>query len=417
MRNETTLESQEERPGRIVVVEDDPRSRRFMCDLLFAEGMEVYAADDGEEALEVVEEKAPDVVLLDAMMPHMDGFETCLRLKGNERTSPIPVLMLTSLSDRDTRIKGISAGANDFLQKPVDAQDVLLRVRNAVYTKRLFDRVQQDVHRLQMLESLREDLTKMVVHDMRTPLTVISLSLHLLEEELEGEINGACAEYIRDSSREANRLVEMVNSLLDVSKLESGAMSLRKTECDLVAVAERVVHRLGVMTEGREVDFRQDKGVLTVECDQQLIERVLLNLIGNALKHTGPVGGVRIAGEKRDGAVSLSVTDDGPGIDPRYHQKIFEKFGQVEHGLRYKGYSTGLGLTFCKLAIEAHGGEIGVESASGRGSTFWFKLPVDVPAPRTRRTGNPAYGKHAVNAVASMTGAGAPRRHRVSEKG
>ncbi len=150
-------------PGRVLVVDDEEKNRELLVDSLQQQGYEVSQAENGEIALKLVREKSPDVILLDAMMPQMDGFETCRWIRKEPVSAAIPILMITSLTDRDDRLRGIEAGVNDFLSKPIDLQDVLLRVRNAVQLKRLFDQLHQSLHRVKELEAIRDNLTTMLL--------------------------------------------------------------------------------------------------------------------------------------------------------------------------------------------------------------------------------------------------------------
>jgi signal transduction histidine kinase len=362
--------------GRVLVVDDEEKNRLLLRDLLEVQGYEVSEAEDGEQALQKAAEVRPDLVLLDLMMPKLDGFEVCRRLKRDPETSSVPILLLTSLGERNVRLTGIEAGANDFLNKPIDAQDLILRVRNAVHAKHLFDQLQENYDRLRELETLRDNLTHMIVHDLRTPLTTINGYLQLLKmtgvQKLDEEEKG----YVEQALSATSALVEMISSLLDVSRLEAGAMPLNLNPNDLGTVAKEAFESLGPLVGKRQVHVEAPSEPLLVRCDPEIIRRVIVNLLTNAIKFTPPDGQVRVA-VKRDGAkAKVTVVDTGPGIPPEYREKIFEKFGQVETRQQEGSYSSGLGLTFCKLAVKAHGGKIGVDSEVGKGSTFWFVLPL-----------------------------------------
>lgn len=358
--------------GRVLVVDDDGRNRELLHELLVARGYSVIEAENGFVALECAVRDAPHAILLDVMMPGMDGFEVCRRLKADPATSPIPILLVTALQERDDRLRGIEAGANDFLTKPIDTREVMLRTRNAIYSKQLYDRVQSDFERLRDLERLRDNLTHMIVHDMRSPLMGISGHLELVSSTLEGRIPAEDMESIREAHLNSRKLIDMVSSLLDVSKLEAGQMPMHKETCDLGEVARESVDLLdGLLRRSpAQIDVAAPA---TASCDRALILRVISNLLGNAAKYAPTESRIHVVVAPAAGAVKVSVTDQGKGIPPEFQQKIFDKFGQVDSTVKH---STGLGLTFCKLAIEAHGGKIGVESEPGRGCTFWFTLPT-----------------------------------------
>jgi len=361
--------------GTILVVDDEAKNRKIVKDLLEVNGYRVLEATNGKEALALVSEKNLDVILLDIMMPGIDGFEVCRRLKSNPETAHIPVIMITALTDRDDRIRGIKEGANDFISKPIDTKDVVLRVRNAVYSKHLYDEVKKAYDRLKELESLRDSLVHMIVHDMRQPITALSGYLQLLRMHDDSFKDETDKEMVDEAYGIAKILIEMISSLLDVNKLEEGKMILNKAEYDLFELAEEAVESVGVLKGNRTIHVTPADKRVTCRVDKNLISRVFSNLLGNAIKFTSDTGIIKISIVEEGNFIRVTVKDNGPGIPKEYHEKIFDKFGQIETRKEGRKYSTGLGLTFCRLAVEAHGGNIGVESEPGKGSSFWFTLP------------------------------------------
>jgi two-component system, sensor histidine kinase and response regulator len=361
--------------GRILVVDDEPRNVLLLQELLGAHGYTVWTAADGEQGLAAALQRSPDVVLLDVMMPGLNGFDVCRRLKGDQNTAMIPVLLVTSLDAREDRLAGIGAGANDFITKPIDTGDLLLRVRNAVTTKRLHDEVTTQFLKLQELEAARETLTHMIVHDLRSPLTGLQGYLDLLRIGVAAGANDDVLECARDAHAVAGHLKEMISQVLDVSRMESGDMPLSLGDVDLVELLPRAVASLGPPPDGIDIIYEAPQRSMVVACDRDAMTRVFANLVGNAFKFSPRRGEVRIGLEGSNGVVRVTISDNGPGIEPAYHKVIFEKFGQAPLGRAGKARSTGLGLTFCKLAVEAHGGKIGVDSSNGGGARFWIELP------------------------------------------
>jgi signal transduction histidine kinase len=365
--------------GRILIVDDERAIRMVLRDVLEAEGHEVFEARDGGEALDAIARAAPDVALVDVMMPVADGPEVCRRLRADPATAFLPVLLMTGLTYRDERLRAIRAGASDFLVKPLDAQDVVLRVRNAVLAKRLFERVREDNERLRQLEALRDDLTHMIVHDMKSPLTVASMCLETLAALTEGKLEAEARECIEMGSSTVFGLIEMVNSLLDVSRLEAGEMPFDPAPCDLGSLARDAVRSLRPILQRRHVPLSVPDQGITVHCDAGVIRRVFTNLLANAVRFTDPDGRIAVGVAVNGPLARASVSDDGPGIPAEYHERIFDKFGQAKARKDRQKYTTGLGLTFCKLAVEAHGGTIGLNSEVGHGTEFWFTLPLRQP--------------------------------------
>ena len=376
--NSAQLTSKMNQTGRVLVVDDEESNRELLRTILEAQGHRVFEAGNGIEGLERVVEDRPDVVLLDVLMPKMNGYDVCCQLKGSPQTASIPVILISGLRAREDMLKGIESGANDFLSKPVDTRDVTLRVRNAIYTKRLFDQLGESYHRLRELEALRDNLTHMIVHDLRNPLTGVHASLQLMQLRLrmQDKLDPDTSENLDLAFKLTNTLAAMISSLLDISKLEAGKMSLNLRQGDLKTVVQEALQALGSMEERKRVILEESSEAVWASFDRDIILRVIANLVGNAIKFTPEQGKIGITVKKEGEQAQVAVTDTGPGIPPEYQEKIFEKFGQVEADQKGQKRSTGLGLTFCKLAVEAHGGKIMVESRVGEGSTFRFWLPA-----------------------------------------
>jgi two-component system, sensor histidine kinase and response regulator len=301
----------------------------------------------------------------------------CRRLKADARTAPIPILLITALTDREDRLTGIRAGANDFLTKPIDTQDVALRVGNALAAKRLYDELADSYQQLRALETLRDDLTHMIVHDLRTPLTAVMAGMQMVE--MSGELNARQQQSLRLAAAGGQTLLGMINDLLDISKLEDGSLRLDYQELAATELIERALAEVEALVKARGLTLiRAFPASSLVFCgDEEKLRRTLVNLLSNAIRCT-PRGGTITISARPDAdepTVVFAVRDTGDGIPREAFERIFEKFGQVETGPAGEKLSTGLGLTFCKMIVEAHGGQIGVESDPGRGSTFSFTIP------------------------------------------
>ncbi len=359
--------------GTVLVVDDISSHRELLRDFLEPSGFSVIEAEDGDEALVGLEALRPDVVLLDMIMPRMDGVEVCRRIKANPHTAPVPVIMVTSLGERKDRIKGIEAGATGFLTKPIDRQEVILKIRNAVSSKRLYDRAHATCDRLLELQRLRDDLTHMIVHDLRSPLSGVMVSLHLLEMGLD-ESDEEPLQDLAHALHSSRAMSLMIDSLLDVTKLESAELVPLRAEVDLVDIVQDAIRGLGGLVDESAVRVEQPDAPVVLSVDRALITRVVENLLGNSLKFAPIDSVVTIRIRPTPDGGRLEVSDTGPGIPDEYHEKIFEKFEQLEARENRARASAGLGLAFCKLAVEAHGGTLGVESEPGKSCTFWVEL-------------------------------------------
>lgn len=236
-----------------------------------------------------------------------------------------------------------------------------------------FERLER--RRLRSTLAQRDDLTHMIVHDLRSPLTIVTGYIDALKRVAAAKFTPTEAKYIAQAQRGADNMRDMITTLLDVGRLESGQMPLRMEPHDIGEIAREAAQRFSPVLGNRTLHCDVPPDPVLVSCDADVIRRVLENLINNALKFTKSDGAIWVDVEPEEAGVQLSVRDDGPGIPPDQHARIFEKFGQTESGAQ-KRHSTGLGLAFCQLAVEAHSGKIGVQSELGSGSRFWFTLPI-----------------------------------------
>jgi len=367
----------------IMVVDDTPANLKLLETMLQGRGYRVVQFPRGAMALQAAAKNPPDLILLDIMMSEMDGFEVCRRLKADDSLKDIPVLFISALDGTDDKIKAFSAGGLDYVTKPFHEEEVLARVKTHLELRRQQLRIeaqnrqlQEDHDRLRELEGLRDNLTHMIVHDMRSPLTGLLGYAEILAGDLKKLGHEEPARYAGQILASAGSLRDMVTTLLDISRMEANAMPLAKEACDLREVIASAMASLGALVTDATVLFEPPADGVIAICDPEISQRVVANLVANAIKFAGRGGDVRIALDREPEGVRVSVCDAGPGIPPEYRERIFDKFGQVSVWEAGHKCSTGLGLTFCKLAVEAHGGRIGVDSEVGKGSTFWFSLPA-----------------------------------------
>ena len=351
--------TQEQQAPNILIVDDTPANLLLLVRMLTQRGYKPRTVLSGKLALEAARAEPPDLILLDIAMPEMNGYEVCEQLKADEALKEIPVIFISALHETLDKVKAFRVGGVDYVTKPFQFEEVFARVQTHLQLRRL--------------ERLRDDLTHMLIHDLRNPLAVICCFLDFLEFHEAQTLSANAQELVTVARRSAEDLLNMIASLLDVSKIGAGEMKLQREPCDLLTLLRAVVAATQPLPDNRTVTLDAPESPFTLTLDAGLIRRVLQNLLSNALKYTPPGGDVRIVVTPSPGEVRVAVTDIGPGIAPEHQQHIFEKFGQVEDRQNRQG--TGLGLTFCKLAVEAHGGRIGVESEVGHGSTFWLTLP------------------------------------------
>ncbi len=240
--------------------------------------------------------------------------------------------------------------------------------------KRISDELQQSFQRLQELEKLRDNLTHMIIHDLRSPLTSVLGGIDLLAMTAADKLSAKQKQYIELARSGVANLQELITSLLVINRLEAGEMPLHRRDADLRDVILEATNHFLPIAGTRSILREMPAHAIQAHCDTDLVKRIVANLVSNALKFTPDKGTITVALSLENGVPRVSVTDSGIGIPAGYLSKIFEKFGQVDS--RGNRHSTGLGLTFCKLAVETHGGQIAVKSEMGKGTTFWFTLPA-----------------------------------------
>jgi two-component system sensor histidine kinase/response regulator len=358
----------------ILVVDDTVVNLRLLSSLLGEQGYDVRPVTSGRLALQAARHDPPELILLDITMPEMSGFETCERLKESEELKDIPVIFLTALSETADKVKAFNVGGADYITKPFQIEEVLARVRVHLALRRAQVELKKNYERLRSLEQLRDDLVHMVVHDMRSPLTVLKAHLYFLEKGPDA-LDSEAAEDVRAAARAAGVITRMANDLLDVSRLEDGKLPLDPRPHDLVGIAAKIRSDLAAWDPSRAIDLEAADPV-EVTCDGGIVHRVLENLVNNALKYTPDGSRILISIKALEGRARIAVLDEGPGVPDHAKQTIFEKFGTVNARRDKTHHSAGLGLAFCKLAVDAHGGAIGVDDRMPNGSVFWFDLPA-----------------------------------------
>jgi len=368
-------------PRPTLLVVDDVVTNIDMLLGTLSEDYVVRVATDGAEALDSVKKDRPDMILLDVMMPGLDGFEVCRRLKDDPTTRSIPVIFITALNETMDKVRGFSVGGVDYVTKPFQPEEVRARVdahleirRQKLELRRQKCELQQSYDKLRELETQRDSLVHMIVHDMRSPLFAILGNLEMAEMRPLPEGTAIC---VGRAMSATYMLMEMISTLLDVSKMEAGQMTLEFSEVYMRDLVIETIRMLEPLQCQRTLTLTAPEEMEAITADTCLIRRILQNLISNALKFTDKDKGIitvciEIAAKDK---MRVLVVDNGLGIPLEYREKVFEKFCQVAAHKQGQCYSTGLGLTFCKLAVEAHGGRIGLESEVGMGSTFWFELP------------------------------------------
>jgi len=378
-------------PSSLILVADDvPANVELLLAQLHTLGYRTVEAIDGPSAVEMAFRHRPDLCILDVSMPAGDlgvedrqtGFEVCRRIKRDPRTARIPVIFVTALNDTTDRVKAIEAGGDDFLTKPHNRLVLGARVRSLLKLKAATDALEDSYRKLRELEKVRDDLMKMIVHDLKTPLTSVLATTEMLLDGDFGAVSPGQRQALSDAEGKAEDLLALINDLLEVARIEDTSLRLDLTPIAPGAFVSELAHEWAMRLQQARgtvtTDVSDDAQVF--EADRALLKRVFSNLVQNALTHAGKGVHIRLSARADGRSVLFTVADDGPGIPPEYHELIFRKFERVKSAAEGGTRSSGLGLAFCKLVVDAHGGRIWVQSRVGEGSAFHVLLPPRPPA-------------------------------------
>jgi two-component system sensor histidine kinase/response regulator len=390
--------------AKVLIVEDSQESIDLLVYFLKPAGYEITTAADGIEAIQMIEKSLPDIILLDIMLPRVDGFQVCERLKKNDRTFHIPVIMITALKELKDKIRALEAGADDFISKPFDSVELLARVKSLLRLKFYYDelikRNKELERRRQVLlreDLLKKELTNLIVHDMKNPLFVIQGNLQMMNMQKKTGITEGEDKYTKRIERSSRGLLRMILNLIDISRLEQKTMALEPVPIELPKLVRETIEYFCDIPENsnKKIQLKFDEDLPEAYLDRDVFERVLDNLFNYVFPNTPDSHGILVKGEKgRNDAISLKVYHEGKAIPPEFHEQIFKKFAQSD--LKKAGFkpARGLGLIFCKFALNAHGGDIQVSPKYENGNCFELTIPTLVVSAEKELLGD-----HAVKEV------------------
>jgi len=361
----------------VLVADDRADNRALAGATLEDEGYRVVFATNGEETVKAFARAHPECILLDVRMPGLDGPAACKRIRTMPGGTLVSIIFVTALHDLDTFDRAIEAGGDDFLNKPYRPQELVIRVEAALKVRSLaaerndlYVEIKQQRDALQRLQLQKEQLISFLVHDLKNPVHAIDLQAQLLlRDRGAGERAHRAAVKIRD---EGHSQLRMITTLLDIAKADEGQLAAVREQIDLSSLVAEVVETMNVHAAAANVALASDVATPTLRADPSLIRRVLENLVENAIRYSPEGSEVRVIAASVDGGIELRVSDAGPGVPPDQRARVFERFAQVDEQIPSRP-NRGLGLAFCKLAVEAHGGRIWIEDASP-GAVFCVRI-------------------------------------------
>lgn len=371
----------------LLIVDDNPVNLELLQDFVIALGFDAITADNGRQALETIRQHPPDLLLLDIMMPEMDGYQVLEHLQADSELRHIPVIMISAMDELDSVVRCIELGADDYLLKPYNPMLLKARVGASLEKKRLRDSERQlhaelaeSFSALQRAEQARDGYFHMIVHDLKSPLAVTKGFVDLIMRDARRDRieSDRLLSRLTDVSASTEEMLELIGGILDLSRLESGDMPISPVALDAVQHVHRLARQFAMLAENRGIQFdaSAETGELVINADAQLLDRVLQNLLSNALKFTPQGATIRFKLDRDQDSAVFTVADSGPGIPEQYREKIFEKFFQVGVGDQATRQGVGLGLAFCKAAVEAMQGRLWVGGGNDSGAEFRISFPL-----------------------------------------
>src|SRR6266478_4783304 len=375
------------RTASILVVDDDPVVRSLMRATLENDNFEVIEAVDGVEGCQLYEKHRPDLLLVDVIMPRMDGYELCRELRSRLASAYVPIVVATSLDDVPSIAQAYDAGATDFIPKPINWLVLNHRVRYILRASRAFDELRRNQERLIAARDAAEAASRSkseflanMSHELRTPLNAIIGFSGMMSDRMFGPINDKYSEYAAVIGDSGRHLLAIITDILDLAQADADKLMLAEERVNLSEVVELGSSIVRDMARRAQIDFRTEiEGPLpTVVGDPAKLTQILVNLLSNAIKFTEPGGKVRLkVAQPTQRGVTFRVEDTGIGMSAEQIPIALTPFGQIESGLTRKRDGVGLGLPLTKRLVELNGGTIEIDSEPGKGTVVSAHLPEE----------------------------------------
>ncbi len=367
-------------PARVVVVDDSDLTSDVLVRHMRLEGHDAIAYLDPVEGLKAIKADPPDVVLLDVMMPGINGMQVLEELRSFPATAELPVIMLTALSETQDIVRGLELGANDYLVKPPQYEVLAARVRTQISLKRLQDQRRRDLAELRELNAIKDKFLQIAAHDLRNPVNNIIIGLEILSRT-EPHLTQQIPDFdtvISMMQGATDVMRSIINDFLDLQAIRTGKVELRRQPVALNDLISSVIQQYQAYAESKEVALRVqlEDSLPQTQADPDRLVQVVGNLVSNAIKFSSTGASVGVRTHLMEGQIVVEVADNGPGIREEELPLLFQEFARLSNKPTGGEKSSGVGLSIAKHLVELHGGSIGVQSVVGKGSLFWFSLPV-----------------------------------------
>ncbi len=351
----------------ILIVDDTPANLSVLVDTLSEAGYKLMVAEDGEDALAQTTHTKPDLILLDVMMPGLDGFETCGRLKAETATRDIPVIFMTALNETAEKVRAFNAGAVDYITKPIQHEEALARISTHLTIRRLRAKLEQQL-------ALTERFMRIASHDLRNPLCLILMSGELARRK---GATPEVSEYLESIHASSGQMRRIIDTFLNVRKPgDDGRGPAGRVDLNLMAAAVVAQNEPAAERKQLVVTTELNETLPQAKADAGYAYQALTNYVSNAIKFLPAGGRVTVRTSATDFAVRLAVADNGPGVPAAERGALFTEFARLSNRPTGGEESTGIGLSIVKQLIEGEKGKVGADFPAGGGSVFWFELPV-----------------------------------------
>lgn len=365
----------------ILVVDDIAPNIRLVAGLLSPEGFEISFANSGKKALEQVWANDFDLILLDIMMPDMDGISVCKAIKENPAKRDIPIIFLTGKTDEISIAAAFDAGGVDYLYKPFNPVELVARVKTHLELKKARDIISQTNQELQEALTLKNQFLSLASHDLKNPLGAVHGYIKMITRDSETTIGPKSQRFMDSIQGMTQRMLEIISTILDKAALELGKIELKPKLINLMEVLRPLleVYQSEASHKGQHVNLEQNQSEIWLTADRARLAQILDNLLSNAVKYS-PLNAeikVSLAEHKTDSKelVTIRIQDQGPGFSDEDKAKLFGYFQRLSAQPTGNESSNGIGLALTKQIVELHGGRIWVESEVGAGATFIVELP------------------------------------------
>ncbi len=359
----------------ILIVDDNSNNVKIIALTLRAFNYKLVIATNGQSAIDMVEKTRPDLVLMDVMMPGMDGYETCEKIKSNKENENIPVIFLTALSEKSNIIRGFEVGGVDYITKPFNKEELISRVKTHLELKFTRDELQKNTNYLQSLNAVKDRMFSVIGHDLRSPLGSVKMTLEYLSETIEETSTEELKSTIDLLQKTTDEVFSLLENLLGWAKSQSGNLLIAKEPIDLMDLGYKVYLLNKGNLKFKNIDFKLDIQPGTyIFADLNTITAVFRNLLSNAVKFTPNGGTISLLAKEADDKILIEIRDSGVGIPPENLPKLFDSTKHLTTFGTNRESGSGLGLTLCSDFVKKNDGEIWAESTVGKGTSFFLRL-------------------------------------------